>query len=72
MREPKIFATDARGYVFMGDPRDIAIAYSKRQEVYEWCGKNKIAVEYRGTLAGTDLWRVRDDAQRAWFSLRWS
>lgn len=72
MSERKEFAYDSRGYVLMGDSRDIAVAYSKRQEVYDWCGTNKITVEYQGTLGGTDLWRVHDDEQRSWFVLKWS
>ena len=66
------FAHDASGYVLMSDEKDIAVPYVFRQEVYEWCGANKITIEYQGTLAGTDVWRVRDDQQRMWFTLRWS
>lgn len=72
MSDRKVFATDTRGYVFMGDSRDIAVPYNKRQEVFDWCGENKITVEYQGTMAGTDLWRIRDEQQRVWFSLRWA
>ena len=67
----KEFAQDARGYVFMSDEKDIAVPFSYRQEVYEWCGENKIIIEYQGTLGGTDVWRIKDDQQRAWFALRW-
>jgi hypothetical protein len=56
----------------MSDERDIGISYSKRQEVYEWAGANGITIEYQGTLGGVDVWRVRDDQQRAWFTLKWS
>lgn len=68
----KEFARDDRGYVFMSDARDIAIPYSKRQEVYAWAGANGITIEYQGTLGGSDVWRVRDNQQRVWFNLRWS
>ena len=68
----KEFARDWRGYVFMCDDRDISVSYSKRQEVHDWCCANKIAVEYQGTLGGTDVWRVRDEQHRSWFTLRWS
>jgi len=68
----KEFAHDARGYVLMGDDRDIAVPYTKRQAVYDWCGDNKITVEYQGTLAGTDVWRVRDERQRVTFLLKWA
>ena len=62
---------DLNGYVLMGDERDIAVPYSHRQEVYEWAGLNRITIEYQGTLGGVDVWRVRDDQQRAWFALKW-
>lgn len=65
------FATDARGYVFMSDERDIATAFLQRQEVYEWAGTNGITIEYQGTLNGVDVWRIKDEEQRAWFALKW-
>lgn len=68
----KEFAHDASGYVLMADDKDIAVPFSKRQELYEWCGQNKITVEYQGSLSGVDVWRVKDDQQRAWFKLRWA
>lgn len=72
MSERKEFAHDSRGYVFVSDSRDIAVPYSRRQEVYEWAGQNGILVEYQGTLGGTDVWRVKDEQHRAWFNLRWA
>lgn len=71
MSDRKEFAHDASGYVLMGDSRDIAVLKSKRQQVYEWAGANKITAEFLGTLGGTDVWRVKDAQQRAWFTLRW-
>jgi len=68
----KEFAHNDRGYVLLGDEKDVAVSYTFRQEVYEWCGANKITIEYQGTLSGTDVWRVRDEQQRMWFTLRWS
>lgn len=67
----KEFAQDSRGYVFMSDERDIAVPFSRRQEVYEWAGQNGITIEYQGTLGGVDVWRVLDEQQRAWFTLKW-
>jgi hypothetical protein len=29
-------------------------------------------VTYEGSLAGIDLWRVKNDEQRSWFVLRWA
>ncbi len=72
MSERKAFAHDASGYVLMGDARDIAVPHSQRQAVYEWAGLNKVSLQYLGTLAGTDLWRVPDDQQRMWFTMRWA
>lgn len=72
MSELKEFARDQRGYVFMSDARDIAVSYEKRSDVYDWATKNSVVVEYKGTLGGTDVWRVKDDQHRAWFTLRWS
>ena len=71
MTGTKIFAQDARGYVIMGDERDIATPYPQRQEVHAWAAENKIIIEYQGTMAGIDVWRIKDDQQRAWFALRW-
>ena len=68
----KEFGQTPNGYVFISDDRDIGIPYSKRQEVYEWAGTNGITIEYQGTLGGVDVWRVRDEQQRAWFTLKWS
>jgi hypothetical protein len=72
MSKLKEFVHDPRGYVLMGDSRDIAVSYDQRQAVWDWCEANKITVEYQGTLYRTDLWRVRDEQQRVMFMLRWS
>lgn len=63
---------DARGYVLMGDERDIAVSKNNRQEVYEWAGENGITVEIQGSMSGTDVWRVKDEKHRMWFLLRWA
>ena len=67
----KEFAHDARGYVLMGDERDIAISSLKRQDVYEWAGQNGITIEYQGSLGGVDLGGRRNIKQRVWFNLKW-
>lgn len=56
----------------VGDERDVAVKSQHRMAVWEWCDKNKIKLEYQGTLDRTDLWRVKDDQQRSWFILRWA
>ena len=68
----KEFAHDARGYVLMGDDRDIGISSYHRNAVWDWCNDNNIDLEYQGTLGGTDVWRVRDERQRVAFVLKWS
>jgi len=63
---------DKRGYTLIGDHRGIVTPYEMRQEVYEWAQKNKIKIEYQGSLDRKDLWYVKNDQHRAWFILRWS
>ena len=60
-----------QGYIFFSDARDIETPFSKRQEVYDWAGANGIAIEFQGTLGGTDVWRLKDEQQRTWFTLKW-
>lgn len=67
----KIFAEKGK-VKLVGDNRDIAVPYDRRYHVWAWCQENNISVTYEGSLAGTDLWRVKDDEQRVWFTLRWS
>ncbi len=61
----------SQGYVFYSDARDIETPFSKRQEVYDWAGTQGITIEYQGTLGGVDVWRIQDEQQRAWFTLKW-
>ena len=67
----KIFAEKGR-VKLVGDNRDIAVPYDQRKQVWNWCYENDITVTYEGSLAGIDLWRVKDEQQRVWFALRWS
>lgn len=71
MGQLKEFVYDTRGYVFVSDSRDIAVAYTERSNVWAWAHDNGIDVEYQGSMSGTDVWRVKDNEQRAWFLLRW-
>ena len=64
--------TDHRGYVLQGDSRGITVPWTLRHEVYDWAVRNKIAVEYQGSMSGLDLWYIKDDVHRSWFALRWS
>ena len=67
----KIFAEKGR-VKLVGDSRDIAVPYDQRKQVWNWCYENDITVSYEGSLAGIDLWRIKDEKQRIWFALRWS
>lgn len=67
----KEFGRAQSGYVFMSDERDIGVASSLRQQVYDWAGTQGMIIEYQGTLGGQDVWRVRGEQHRAWFALRW-
>ena len=62
---------DSRGYALMGDSRGITVDWHLRHDVYNWADKNKITVEYQGSMSGKDLWYVKDDQHRAWFALKW-
>ena len=62
---------DERGYALMGDSRGILVDWQSREDVWRWAVDNNIVIEYRGSLAGKDLWYVKDDQHRVWFALRW-
>lgn len=61
-----------QGVALSGDSRGILTPWQLRTEVWQWATDHGIEIEYQGSLAGRDLWYVRDDAHRAWFALRWS
>ena len=72
----RVFAEKGR-VKLVGDERDVGVAAWWRDAVWQWCEDNKINLEYQGTLyqgtlAGIDLWRIKDEEQRAWFILRWA
>ena len=67
----RVFAVKGRVQL-VGDQRDIAVDAGQRLAVWDWCHQNNITPEYQGTLAHTDLWRVRDEGQRVMFLLRWA
>ena len=67
----KIFAEKGR-VKLVGDSRDIAVPYDQRKQVWNWCHENNITVTYEGSLAGIDLWRIKDETHRIWFALRWA
>ena len=70
--EIKDHIIDHRGYVLRGDSRGITVPWTLRKQVFEWADKNKIAVQYHGSLSDMDLWYVLNDKDRAIFALRWA
>lgn len=67
----KTFAEKGRVRL-VGDERDVAVVSNYREDVWAWCDANSIEVEYQGTLAKVDLWRIRNEQQRVAFLLKWS
>lgn len=67
----KVFA-EYKSFKLIGDSRDIAVDFNRRNAVWDWCEDNDIDLEYQGSLGSIDLWRVRDEEQRLMFVLRWS
>jgi hypothetical protein len=59
-------------YVRVVETTDVDVIWTKRQEIYDWCSKHNIEIEYQGTMMGTDVWRVKDKKQRMWFRLKWA
>lgn len=62
---------DSRGYALMGDSRGITVDWQLRESVWKWAVENGIVIEYQGSLGGQDLWYVKDDQHRTWFTLKW-
>lgn len=71
MTDFKVFAEKGR-VKLVGDQRDIGIVSNYRKDVWAWCDANNINLEYQGTLANIDVWRIRDEQQRIMFILKWT
>lgn len=65
----------------VSDERDIMVSADYYFDVLEWCWENHIKVEAPGCnythdiakkMFNVHLWRIRDEQQRMWFSLRWA
>ena len=62
----------------ISDDRDIMLPLRLRPEIEAWCATNEITAEPVGdrvfiqTMFGVTLWRVKDEAQRVAFALRWA
>lgn len=69
----KVFLKDENGYAIVSDSRDILLPARLRDAVWDWCSDQNIDLE--GIMYGImkhDIWRVRDQSDRALFLLRWS
>lgn len=62
---------DSRGYALIGDSRGITVDWQLRESVWKWAVENGIVIQYQGSLGGRDLWYVKNDQHRAWFTLKW-
>ncbi len=76
----KVFA-EKYGLRLVGDPRDIMVPNKYQSEVLRWCRENGIVVEVYARdandamvqrLFNVNLWRVKDEAHRTLFILRWT
>lgn len=48
------------------------IDWTLRQEVWNWCVKNKIQIYYMGSLyAAYDVWQILREDHIMWFRLKW-
>ena len=73
----KVFL-ERKGLALVSDERDVMVPHTEMHKVITWCEQTGIIAEQVDTSPTTqyafdvDLWRVRNDEQRAWFALRWS
>ncbi len=72
---------ETNGLKLVSDERDIMVPAKYYYDVVDWCNKNHIDVTVpQGTYShptaarifNVNLWRVKDNEQRLWFTLRWS
>ncbi len=76
----KVFA-ERYSLKLVGDARDIMVSNKYQSEVLRWCAENGIVVEVYARdandamvqrLFNVNLWRVKDEAHRTLFILRWT
>ncbi len=76
----KVFA-EKQGLKLVGDARDIMVPNKYQSEVLRWCVENGIVVEVYARdandamaqrLFNVNLWRIKDEAHRTLFILRWT
>ena len=69
----KVFI-ERKSYKLISDERDVMLPMGLTNQVEEWCLNNNITAEpqiFAQTLFGVTLWRIKDEQQRMWFTLRW-
>lgn len=73
----KVFL-ERKGLALVSDERDVMVPHTELHKVITWCEQTGIIAEQVSTSPttqsafGVDLWRVRNDEQRMWFTLRWA
>ncbi len=76
----KVFA-ERYSLKLVGDAHDIMVPNKYQSEVLRWCAENGIVVEVYARdandamvqrLFNVNLWRVKDEAHRTLFILRWA
>ena len=53
------------------DERDQLVPGDYDRDVYAWCKEMDVDAEIHMKLGGKSIWRIRDDAHRMLFILRW-
>ncbi len=76
----KVFA-ERYSLKLVGDARDIMVSNKYQSEVLRWCVENGIVAEVYARdandamaqrLFNVNLWRIKDEAHRTLFILRWT
>lgn len=66
------------GFKLESDERDIMVSNKLIEQVIAWCEQTGVVAEQVDTSPitqwrfGVNLWRVQNEKQRMWFTLRWS
>lgn len=78
MTEKVFIDIESADVKLIGDHRDIMMPMKLTKEIQAWCEGNAIIAEpvqnhvMIQTMFGVTLWRIKDDKDRMWFTLRWS
>ena len=71
----KVFI-ERKSLQLISDELDVMLPMGLTNQVEEWCLNNNITAErvpqiFVQTAFGVTLWRIKDERQRMWFTLRW-